>query len=81
MRCILLLASLVVMATPASAHVGQDLGFSIAGGFAHPFLGLDHLAAMVAVGLWSAIAGGKGLWLRPAVFGGLTVPDVLRSGA
>lgn len=67
-RCVLLAAAMLVMASPASAHVGQGLGFSIAGGFAHPFLGLDHLAAMVAVGLWSALAGGKRLWIWPAAF-------------
>ncbi len=43
----------------ASAHVGadgaahHDVGF--VQGFLHPFTGLDHLAAMVAVGLWSAL--------------------------
>ena len=64
----LLAVAVVVFASPASAHVGQHLGFSISGGFAHPFLGLDHLAAMVAVGLWSALAGGKRLWVWPAAF-------------
>ena len=65
---VLLAASMLAVASPASAHVGQGLGFSIAGGFAHPFLGLDHLAAMVAVGLWAALAGGKRLWVWPAAF-------------
>lgn len=67
-RRVLLAAALLAMTSPASAHVGQGLGFSISGGFAHPFLGLDHLAAMVAVGLWSAMAGGKRLWVWPAAF-------------
>ncbi len=65
---VLLAASMLAVASPASAHVGQGLGFSIAGGFAHPFLGLDHLATMVAVGLWAALAGGKRLWVWPAAF-------------
>ena len=65
---VLLAASMLAVASPASAHVGQGLGFSIAGGFAHPFFGLDHLVAMVAVGLWAALAGGKRLWVWPAAF-------------
>jgi urease accessory protein len=65
---VLLAAAVMVVASPASAHVGQHLGFSIGSGFAHPFLGLDHLAAMVAVGLWAALAGGRRLWVWPAAF-------------
>lgn len=47
----------------AAAHVGadgaahHDIGF--VQGFLHPFTGLDHLAAMVAVGLWSALIAGR----------------------
>jgi len=66
----LLAAAVMAVASPASAHVGQHMGFSIGSGFAHPLLGLDHLAAMVAVGLWSALAGGRRLWIWPAAFVG-----------
>lgn len=59
---------MLVLAGPAQAHVGQHLGFSVAGGFAHPFAGLDHLAAMIAVGLWGAMAGGKRTWIWPLAF-------------
>ena len=57
-------------------------------GFAHPMGGLDHLLAMVAIGLWAASMGGRALWAIPAVFvmtmllggglavAGLTVPFV-----
>jgi urease accessory protein len=56
------------LSTWASAHSGVEnhghLGFF--SGFTHPLLGLDHLAAMVAVGLWSALsarrAGPELLW-------------------
>jgi urease accessory protein len=58
----------LVAATPAFAHVGQHVGFSTASGFAHPLMGLDHLAAMIAVGLWAAMAGGKRIWIWPAAF-------------
>jgi urease accessory protein len=59
---------LLVTATPAFAHVGQHFGFSAAGGFVHPLMGLDHLAAMIAVGLWAAMVGGKRIWVWPLAF-------------
>src|SRR5262249_50555066 len=37
-------------------------------GLAHPFGGLDHVLAMVAVGLWAAQLGGRALWLVPTGF-------------
>ena len=37
-------------------------------GFQHPLGGLDHLAAMVAVGLWAGIAGGRRVWVWPLAF-------------
>ncbi len=42
-------------AAAAQAHTGHGTE-SLAAGLAHPFTGLDHLLAMVAVGLWSAVA-------------------------
>jgi urease accessory protein len=68
LRRLFLTVPLLVSATPAFAHVGQHLGFSAASGLAHPLMGLDHLAAMIAVGLWAAVAGGKRIWIWPAVF-------------
>ncbi|WP_157272009.1 HupE/UreJ family protein [Azohydromonas aeria] len=51
----------------ASAHPGHAA--SLADGLAHPFLGLDHLLAMVAVGLWSARAlPAARRWQGPAAF-------------
>lgn len=41
---------------------------NFAAGFTHPFLGLDHLLAMVAVGLLAVRIGGKGLWMMPVTF-------------
>ena len=62
---VFLLATLPLL---ASAHTGVD-GHDHAGfltGFTHPLFGLDHLAAMVSVGLWSALsarrAGPELLW-------------------
>jgi len=38
------------------------------GGFTHPLFGPDHIAAMVAVGLWGAFLGPPAIWLLPVVF-------------
>lgn len=70
MKIVRLLAlSAAVMAVPglASAHPDHQLtGF--AGGLAHPFLGLDHLLAMVAVGLWAALQTARRAWRGPLLF-------------
>ena len=54
------LALLMIVPTLALAHGGVDAGAhhgnGFAAGFLHPFTGLDHLAAMLAVGLWSALS-------------------------
>jgi urease accessory protein len=55
-------------ATPAFAHVGVGTHFSFMHGFQHPLGGLDHLAAMIAVGLWAGIAGGRRVWVWPLAF-------------
>jgi urease accessory protein len=46
--CILLLA-----AAPAFGHSGHDAVVGFAAGLAHPVSGLDHLLAMLGIGLWS----------------------------
>lgn len=69
----LIATALVAIAPPAAAHVaGAHVhagGF--ASGLAHPLGGLDHLLAMVAVGLLAARRGGRALWLFPATFVGV----------
>ncbi|TIU26503.1 MAG: urease accessory protein, partial [Mesorhizobium sp.] len=45
--------SLAALAGPALAHVGAGHADGFAAGMAHSFLGLDHLMAMAAVGVWS----------------------------
>ena len=62
------LAASMLFTTPAFAHVGVDHVPSFASGFAHPLSGLDHLAAMLAVGLWASQIGGSRLWLWPLAF-------------
>jgi len=63
------LASLLsALAFPAAAHPFHGAGEGFAAGLAHPFFGLDHLLAMVAVGVWAAQIGGRAAWIVPAVF-------------
>ena len=49
-------------------HVGVSETSGFAHGFAHPLTGLDHIAAMVAVGLWAAQRGGRAVWVVPLTF-------------
>ncbi|WP_292634198.1 HupE/UreJ family protein, partial [Mesorhizobium sp.] len=62
---------LLAAAMPAYAHVGAGSTSSFAAGFVHPLSGLDHMTAMVAVGLWAAMKGGKALWAWPLAFLGV----------
>jgi urease accessory protein len=69
----LLVPALALVATAAtvsgaSAHTFGAQGAGFAQGFAHPFGGIDHLLAMVAVGLWAAQRGGRALWAVPIAF-------------
>lgn len=67
----------LLMASRGFAHVGDGVphvhGSSFLSGLGHPFLGLDHLAAMVAVGLWAALMGGRMMVALPAAFVGAMV--------
>lgn len=55
-------------AGPAAAHLAPGEYGSFAAGFTHPLFGLDHVLAMVAVGLWAALIGGRALWALPVGF-------------
>lgn len=64
------LAVLVLLASSsaASAHTGEGVAGGFASGFVHPIAGLDHLVAMVGVGLWGAYLGMPAIWILPVVF-------------
>ena len=63
-----LLATLLLLSpTLALAHPGHDHA-GVLSGIAHPIFGLDHLLAMVAVGLWAAQQTGKARWALPLIF-------------
>lgn len=74
--CLGCAAALLLWISPAFAHVegGQAAGFIT--GLGHPWSGLDHVLAMIAVGLWGAQLGNPALWLLPVTF-----PMVMSLGA
>ena len=63
--CIALTGALV---SPTLAHTGVGQTNSFASGIAHPLHGADHILAMLAVGLWGVLAGGRALWVWPMAF-------------
>jgi len=64
------LVALIAAAAPAAAYahpaIGEAAGLSH--GFAHPMTGLDHILAMVMVGVLAFQLGGRATWLLPATF-------------
>ena len=64
----LLAAALVLIPTAASAHPGLAHTHDFVHGFVHPLGGLDHVLAMIAVGLLAVQLGGRALWHVPAAF-------------
>lgn len=66
--CGLALALLVVLAAPVWAHEQQGQAAGFVTGLLHPVSGLDHVLAMVAVGLWGAQLGSPAIWLLPIAF-------------
>ncbi len=67
-RAIALAAFVFLCAQMAFAHPqkGEAVGFLT--GFRHPLSGLDHVLAMVTVGLWGAQLGSPAIWVLPVAF-------------
>jgi urease accessory protein len=63
-----LAAALLLVALPAWAHEGGGQAAGFLSGMLHPVSGLDHVLAMVAVGLWGAQLGAPAIWLLPVAF-------------
>lgn len=59
---------LVLAVTPAMAHTGGPMTGGLIAGFSHPVFGPDHVAAMVAVGIWGAFLGQPAIWVLPVAF-------------
>ena len=60
--------SLLAISPAAFAHPGHLVGNGFTAGLLHPFTGMDHLLAMIAVGLWAAQRGGRYRFVIPASF-------------
>jgi urease accessory protein len=61
--------ALFFVAFAAQAHTGQPGGTSgFLSGILHPLTGIDHLLAMLAVGMWGAQLGMPALWVLPVAF-------------
>src|SRR5712691_13125768 len=67
-RLALSVIALLLAATAAQAHIGVGDAVGFVHGFTHPISGIDHVLAMVAVGLFAAQLGGRALWLVPLAF-------------
>ena len=68
-RFLLVILSLLMTIAPAArAHVESGGAGSLLSGLLHPVTGLDHVVAMVAVGLWGAVLGAPALWILPLAF-------------
>jgi len=60
---------LLISSAPAFAHADPaSLQGAFMSGFMHPISGLDHVVAMVAVGLWGAFLGKPAIWILPITF-------------
>lgn len=68
MKKLLTAVALCAIASPALAHTGHTHADGLVAGFLHPFMGVDHLMAMVAVGLFGAAAMRGRVWAAPATF-------------
>ena len=81
MRMAVAAGGLGIAAAPAFAHVGHDHlhgeGESFLAGLLHPLTGADHMLAMVAVGIWAAMIGGRALYAFPTAFVGLMTLSAL----
>jgi urease accessory protein len=67
-RLMITLAILAGSAGLAQAHVGVDHAHGFVTGSMHPVMGLDHVLAMLAVGLFAVVLGGRALWAVPLSF-------------
>lgn len=61
-------AFLVFAPAAALAHPGHDGAGGLTHGLIHPLTGIDHVLAMIAVGVLAAQYGGRALWLVPMSF-------------
>lgn len=65
---VFVMALFLTWSSPAFAHVEQGQAAGLVSGLQHPWSGLDHVLAMIAVGLWGAQLGAPAVWLLPVTF-------------
>ena len=66
------LGAVLLLPSLALAHPGHD-HTGAAAGLMHPLSGVDHILAMLAVGIWAAQIGGRAIWVLPAAFVGTMI--------
>jgi urease accessory protein len=76
LRLLIFLWLLAASGNSVLAHGDGDIGGGFASGISHPIRGMDHVVAMIAVGLWGAQLGSPAIWLLPIAF-----PLVMAFGA
>ncbi len=66
----LVLAALALLLVPATVFAHQETGSitGIVSGLKHPVSGMDHVLAMISVGLWGAQLGAPAVWVLPVAF-------------
>jgi urease accessory protein len=67
-RWVLLLFVTAFWAQSAQAHINKGEAIGFLSGMRHPISGLDHVLAMIAVGLWGAQLGAPAIWVLPVAF-------------
>ncbi|MFC4351054.1 HupE/UreJ family protein [Fodinicurvata halophila] len=69
-RFLIVFLPAMLLASVVAAHPGHETqaGATFMSGLTHPVTGLDHLLAMVAVGIWAYSLGGRALWSVPSMF-------------
>ena len=68
-RSFALFLLILTMSSPAAAHVGIGTTSGLAAGLLHPFFGIDHILAMVMIGVWaSTLAGARSGWCQRHLF-------------
>lgn len=65
---LLILASALLAPATVLAHNPAGVAGGFASGFMHPLTGVDHILAMVAVGIWGAQLGAPAIWALPIAF-------------
>lgn len=64
----LMTVMLLVIMQPLAAHTTGGAIGGLGSGLGHPFIGIDHILAMLAVGIWAYQVGGSAIWKMPLVF-------------